>query len=166
VEAVAEYLIEELRGTPQATAVISADLSVPEIKLWFGPALGRIAGWLGARGVPIVGSPFARYHLLDGASERFEVEAGFPVGGPVEGDGDIQPSSLPGGPIARTVHVGPYDGLGVAYEALATWVADQHGELAGDPWEIYESDPNEQPDPATWRTLVFQPYRPGSDQRR
>jgi hypothetical protein len=33
------------------------------------------------------------------------------------------------------------------------------GELAGNAWEVYLSDPSAQPDPATWRTEIVQPYR-------
>jgi effector-binding domain-containing protein len=159
----ATYEFERVDTEPRATAVARAELAVPEIGAWFGPTLGRIAGWLAAREVAIVGPPFARYHRVDGSPERFEVEAGFPVATEVAGDGDIAPSSLPGGTHASTVHVGPYERLGEAYEALERWVAEHGGEPAGDPWEIYESDPNEQPDPATWRTVVIQPYRERHD---
>jgi effector-binding domain-containing protein len=49
--------------------------------------------------------------------------------------------------------------MGPAYEALADWVERRGGELDGEAWEVYYSDPGEQPDPATWRTEVIQPYR-------
>jgi effector-binding domain-containing protein len=151
------YEIEELDASQQPTAAIRATLSVPEIGPWFGPTLGRLAAWLGQRGIPIVGPPYARYHRLEGS--RFEVEAGVPVGASLEGDEEVHATSLPAGRQARTVHVGPYDGLGAAYEALEAWVAERGGEPAGDPWEIYETDPSEQPDPATWRTQVLLPFR-------
>ena len=47
-----------------------------------------------------------------------------------------------------------------AYQALASWVSSHGGEPAGDPWEVYFSDPASEPDPATWRTEIVQPYRP------
>ena len=90
---------------------------------------------------------------------RLEVEAGFPVSSPIEPNGDVQPSELPGGQVAVTVHVGPYDQMEPAYQALASWVTDHGGELAGDAWEVYFSDPSTEPDPATWRTEIVQPYR-------
>jgi effector-binding domain-containing protein len=153
------YEVVEIDTTFQPTAVVRATLTVPEIGGWFGPTLGRVAGWLGSRGIAIVGPPFARYHELDPEHERFEVEAGFPVATPVEGDGEVSASSLPGGPHATTLHVGPYEGLGAAYDALLAWIVEQGGEPAGDAWEVYESDPVEQPDPTTWRTQVYWPYR-------
>ena len=112
-----------------------------------------------ARHTSPAGPPFARYHPL--GEGRFEVEAGFPVAGPVEAAGEVVPSELPGGPVAVTVHTGSYDQMEPAYQALASWVADHGGQLAGDAWEVYYSDPAEQPDPAHWRTGVVQPYRQG-----
>jgi effector-binding domain-containing protein len=41
----------------------------------------------------------------------------------------------------------------------ASCVTDHGGEATGDAWEVYFSDPATQPDPATWRTEINQPYR-------
>ncbi len=141
----------------QATAVERATLTVAEIGPWLGKTYGAVAGLLAGRQAGPAGPPFARYHLL--GEGRFEVEAGFPASRPIEGHDDVQPSELPGGQVAVTMHVGPYDQMQPAYQALETWVAEQGGELAGDPWEVYFSDPSTEPDPATWRTLIVQPYR-------
>jgi effector-binding domain-containing protein len=153
------YEVAEVEAEEQATAVMRATLSVPEIGPWFGATVGQLAGWLTMRGVPIVGLPFARYHLDDPGAVRFEVEAGFPVGGPVEKDGEVVAATLPGGSIASTVHVGPYEDLPAAYDAVTTWITERGGQPAADMWEVYETDPDEHPDPATWRTRVFVPFR-------
>jgi effector-binding domain-containing protein len=154
------YEVEELAAAEQATAVVRATLAVPEIGPWFGASVGRLVALLAARGVAIVGPPFARYHVTDPGAERFDVEAGFPVAAPLDGDGDVAASTLPAGPLATTVHLGPYEELPAAYRALTAWIDEQGGVPAGDLWEVYESDPQAQPDPATWRTRVFQPFRP------
>jgi effector-binding domain-containing protein len=146
----------EARET-QLTAVARATLPVAQIGPWLGRTYGAIIGLLAARQASPAGPPFARFHMLGGG--RFEVEAGFPVSRPIEPSGDVQPSELPGGQVAVTVHVGPYDQMESAYQALASWVADHGGELAGDAWEIFFSDPATEPDPATWRTEIVQPYR-------
>jgi effector-binding domain-containing protein len=156
----AHHEVHEVEVAPRSTAVIRATLDVPEIGPWFGHALGTLAASLAERGIVIVGQPFARYHPVTEGEDRFEVEAGFPVGGPIEPHGDVEASTLPGGPHATTVHVGPYDGLPAAYDALAKWIAAEGGMPAGDIWEVYESDPEQEPDPATWRTRVFWPYEP------
>jgi effector-binding domain-containing protein len=98
--------------------------------------------------------------LLDEADASFEIEAGFPVAGPVSGEGDVVASNLPGGTVAVVTHIGPYDRMIPAYRALQEWITAEGGTSEGPPWEIYYSDPQAQPDPETWRTDIVQPYRP------
>ena len=152
------YEIHAQTRAAQPTAVERTILRVEEIGPWLGHAYAEVAAAVAARHLGPAGPPFARYHRL--GEDRFEVEAGFPVTGPVEAEGSVQPSELPGGPAAASVHVGPYDQMEPAYQALDSWVRDHGVEPAGDAWEIYFSDPVSQPDPATWRTEVVQPYRP------
>lgn len=141
----------------QPTAVCRSTLMLVDIGPWLGKVYGSVAGLLSAQQAGPAGPPFARYHLL--SDGRFEVEAGFPASRPVESSGDVQPSELPGGPVAVTVHTGSYDAMEPGYRALASWVTDNGGEATEDAWEVYFSDPTTQPDPATWRTEIVQPYR-------
>jgi effector-binding domain-containing protein len=141
----------------QATAASSATLTVPEIPAWLATTYEAVARVLAGQGSRPAGPPFARYRQIPG--EQFEAEAGFPVAAAIEREGDVHPSSLPGGTVATTMHVGPYDTMEPAYAALASWVAEHDGEPRGDAWEVYLSDPVEEPDPAIWRTEIVQPYR-------
>ena len=85
--------------------------------------------------------PFARYHPT--GDDRFEVEAGFPASTPTSGEGEVEPSDLPGGLAAVTVHTGPYDTIGPTYEALRAWVQEHGGEPVGDAWEVYLTEPDD-----------------------
>ena len=143
--------------TAQPAAVCVATLPVGELPAWLGRAFSTVAGFLAAHGTHPVGPPFARYRQLGGG--RFEVAAGFPVPTSIEGAGDVQALVLPGGAAASTVHVGPYDAMVPGYQAVAAWVTEHGGDVVGDPWEVYLSDPAAQPDPSTWRTEIIQPYR-------
>ncbi len=150
------YEIHAQTRQPQPTAVGRATLTVQELPSWLGRTYGAVAQALAAHGAGPAGPPFARYHRL--GDNRFTVEAGFPAATVIEAVGDVIPSELPGGQVAVTVHTGPYETMEPAYEALVSWVTDHGGEVAGDAWEVYFSDPATQPDPATWRTEVVQPY--------
>ena len=152
-----QYDIHAESRNAQVTAVARATLTVPEIGPWLRKNYGAIAGLLAGRQAGPAGPPFARYHML--GEGRFEVEAGFPATRRIEGNGDVQPSELPGGQVAVTIHTGPYVQMAPAYQALASWVSQHGGELTGDPWETYFSDPSTEPDPATRRTQIVQPYR-------
>ena len=149
----------ETRTLPELdTAVEFATLPIGEVGPWLQKAFGEVATYLERKGAGPAGMPFARYHR--GSDGRLDVEAGFPASTPTSGEGDVEPSDLPAGPAAVTVHVGPYDAIQPAYAALQAWIQDNGGAPAGDAWEVYLSDPEIDQDPATRRTEVIQPYRP------
>jgi effector-binding domain-containing protein len=50
--------------------------------------------------------------------------------------------TLEGGSFATTVHEGPYDGVGEAYQALTAWIADQRRVSTLPPRERYLNDPH------------------------
>lgn len=135
----------------QDAAVVRGHVAVDGIGEFLGGAFGEIMGAL--HGVEIVGPPFARYAMPD---EGFDVMAGFPVSSPVTQVGRVEPDRLPGGPAATTMHVGSYEGVAAAFEAVQAWVADHGFVVAGDPWESYLDEP-EVPEP---RTLITFPVRP------
>jgi effector-binding domain-containing protein len=151
------YEIETRTLAEQDTAVEYTTLSATEIAPWLGKAFEEVASYLGRKGAGPAGMPFARYHAT--SESRFEVEAGFPASTPTAGEGDVEPSDLPGGLAAVTVHTGAYDTIGPTYEALRRWVREHGGEPVGDAWEVYLTDPETQPDPGATRTEVVQPYR-------
>ena len=46
-----------------------------------------------------------------------------------------------------------------AYEAIHEWLGEHELQPEGPAWEVYYSDPEVQPDSATWKTEIVQPYR-------
>lgn len=141
----------------QSTAVVHHRISMQET--------GLIPGWLGETygavqraGLEPAGPPILRTLAMD--ADGMEVEVGWPVAGTFEVDGEVHGSTLPGGPAAVAEYLGPYEEIGPAYEAVQSWCAEHGREIAGPPWEVYLSDPQEEPDPAKWRTDVCFPLRP------
>jgi effector-binding domain-containing protein len=84
-----------------------------------------------------------------------DVEIGFPVSGSLPGKGEIQPGEIPGGQAATTLHVGSYEELGPAYEALAQWIDDNGYEAIGVAYEMYLTDPAETPAEELKTQIVF-----------
>jgi effector-binding domain-containing protein len=121
--------------------------------------IGEIFGWLGARGIAPAGAPFFRYHVID-METGMQVEAGVPVESAVEGEGDIQPGTLPAGRFVVVEHIGEPASLMGATKSLLEW-ADAQGlawDVTGDRWgcrvEFYLTDPAEQPDLSKWVTQL------------
>jgi effector-binding domain-containing protein len=61
-------------------------------------------------------------------------------------------ASTPGGTVATTVYMGPYDQMKPAHTAIHQWARENQRPLAGPSWEVYGhwSD-----DPAKLRTDIF-----------
>jgi effector-binding domain-containing protein len=54
-----------------------------------------------------------------------------------ESVGNILCVETPTGEVARTIHVGPYDKLGEAHNAIHAWCAANNRKIAASSWEIY-----------------------------
>ncbi len=80
------------------------------------------------------------------------VEVGVELVSPCPPGGPVIRSHLPAGRVARTVHRGPYEGLGAAHDAVARWCAAHGLPLAGPRWEVY-GDWHD--DPAQLETDVY-----------
>jgi len=151
------YDIEIRTLQTQPTATIRVTTTPAEVGATLGEVLPTVWGFLEGRGVHPAGPPFARYH--DSSAGQVDLEAGLPLTTPVAGEGRIAAGELPGGRVAVTWHVGPYEDLPNAHHAIIDWLTAGGHEAGGVPWEVYWTDPSEVPDPAAWRTEVFHPIR-------
>jgi AraC family transcriptional regulator len=106
-------------------------------------------------GGQVAGMPFVRY--LDMPAGSFTIEAGVPTTEKMNPAGEVGTGDLPGGEIAVGDHFGPYDTLGQAHEAMASYIAEQGRAPGGPPWETYVTDPGEEPDQRKWHTEVCYP---------
>lgn len=120
-------------------------------------------GWLGAQGIAPVGAPFYKYDVIDMVRELV-VEVGVPVASVPAAPDDMVAGILPAGRYATVRHVGHHDQLIDVTRGLLTWadaqglVWDEHETPQGDAWgcrlEIYETDPQEEPDMTKWETVL------------
>ena len=68
-----------------------------------------------------------------------------------EGAGEVIATETPAGEVAASMHVGPYDKLGGAHDAVHAWRAASGRSFGGCSWEIYGDWHN---DPAKLQTTV------------
>ena len=141
-------------GTMRETAVIAIDVAPAEIGPAVGAAIMEVEAAMRTAGVALAGPPFTRYLAFE---PRIRAEIGFPVQRPAPHVGRVFPGRLPGGRVASIVHIGPYDGLEQTYGLMHRWLAELGLQPSGPIWEVYWSDPEAEPDPATWRTEIFAP---------
>ena len=139
------------------TAAIREKVPENDLAEAMGRMLQAVSAALREQGVTPASPPFARYHAF---GEIVDLEAGVIVKEPVRPAGDVRPGELPAGPAAIAVHTGSYETLGVTHAAMRRWLeANPTQEANGGPWELYLTDPAEEPDPARWMTEVIFPLK-------
>lgn len=148
--------IQIIERDEQPTAAVRERVPISELPAFFARAYHRTMTALQAQGVHPTGPPFAKYHgaPTDGAAD---VEAGFPVSAPVTPEDGVVAGALPGGKVVEAVHVGPYDTMEKTYHEMMKWIGERKLTPGDVMWETYLSDPQSEPDPATWRTQIFWP---------
>lgn len=144
--------VEIVEVSPQPTAVVRATVGWDGLRDLYDRGFAAVFATAAAQGVQLVGAPFGFYPVPPG--EQVTLEVGAVVSRPIDGDGDVVPGELPGGRVARIMHVGPYDALSQTYEALREWMAEQDVNPGMGMWEVYLDDPSATTDPATLRTEV------------
>lgn len=137
----------------RVTAVVKGHVAHDGVAAFLRDAFGEVAGVVQAQELRLTGAPFGSFVPT---SDGFDVEAGFPVDSEVTRSGSVQPSILPGGHVAHTLHTGAYDAVVPAYHAIEAWIVDNSYEASGPPWEMYLDGP----EVAEPRTEIFWPIRP------
>lgn len=150
-----KYVVSERTLAPQPVLIVRRRVKRSDIAKVLGEMLGTVFLHAQRTGAALAGQPFTRY--LDWGPGLVSIEAGLPIAAHIEGEGDVIAESLPGGRSAATTHCGPYAQLADAHAAVQQWIEENGLRAAGALWEVYVTDPADEPDPKNWRTDVFWP---------
>jgi effector-binding domain-containing protein len=71
--------------------------------------------------------------------------------------GRVKATKLAAAQAAVVRHVGHYEKMKPAYDAITTWMRNNDKKPTEAPREVYVTSPSEDPDPSEWVTLVEQP---------
>ncbi len=135
----------EIKDQPaQPTLTIRTHAAAEQLPQLCGQTYGAIMQYLSELGEQPAGMPFAAYYNMD--MKNLDVEIGFPVPHALPDRGEIKCSTLPVGKIATTMHLGPYDTVGPAYEALTKFVEANGCAPTGVAYEFYFSEPETPPE--------------------
>jgi effector-binding domain-containing protein len=143
---------------PQPVISVRERLDQEQLPAFFGRAFGELYAHLGRHGVPPRGEPLLINHAI--GPDGIDAEVCVPVANVVAVTDRIAYRVLPAVTVVDTLHVGPYDELGHAYQALAEWIGDHGFEAAGPVRERYLNEPGPGVSPATYRTIVQIPIEP------
>jgi effector-binding domain-containing protein len=144
------YQVEVVETEPILIAVIRDRVQPQDLAQFVPAACGEVWSFVRSVGLPKPGRHVALY-LGQGA-----VEVGAEVAEPFVGNDRVHCSQLPAGRVAKTVHLGPYQLLGQAHQAIRDWCAAQGHQCSGISWEIYGHwQESWNADPAQIRTDVY-----------
>ena len=139
-----DYKIKILELEDQPTLSMRETQPVEKLPEFFGKAFGGVIAYLQELGEEPRGMPFGKYYNLD--MNALDVEAGFPVTKVIPAKGEVNASSIPAGTFISTVHIGSYDSMEPAYDALKKWAKENGFETTGICYEYYLNDPSESPE--------------------
>ena len=114
-----------------------------EIASTIAHALPLVFAYAERHGVALAGLPFTRYiemgpglvTLEPGMRIAASGEGPKPAGPAPDDPSGVVAAALPGGPIATTTHIGPYESLPDAYASIQQWMESHGLAAAGAPWE-------------------------------
>jgi effector-binding domain-containing protein len=144
----------ELKDVPEQPALVIRQRvpfeKLPEV---IPAMIDEVHGHMQTVGATFAGPPFivCPYPDNDG---MVELTTGWPVGKTFPGAGRVEFTTLPACTVLSYWHRGHYSELGRSYRALEELVEREGLSRAGPPREIYETSPEEVPDPADWLTEV------------
>src|SRR6187200_3112929 len=95
--------VDIVQVRPQIVAVVREIIHRDRMTERLGRAFQEVGAAVTRQRVATTGPRFARWHSF---GEIVDLEAGLPVAAQIVPDGDVVPSSLPGGAMAHTTHMG------------------------------------------------------------
>ena len=137
----------------QTLLVIRRSFPPADIGKVLGEILPKVYEFAVSNGLAIAGAPVCCYK--EWTKERATVEAGLPIAGSANPEGECILSSIPAGAYASVIHEGSYDTIDQAHQTIESWLQREGVRADIDVFEVYLTDPDEHPDPADWQTQVM-----------
>lgn len=137
-----DYIITVREVSEQTTAVIRTRAGLSELPSVIPALCGEVWQVVTARGEYQPGRLLAMY--TDSSDGFFTIEVGVEVGRQWDLENQqsekghrVEGSSLPAGKVLATTHLGPYQLLSEAHQAMERYCAENQITMAGPAWELY-----------------------------
>ena len=141
--------------SPQYVLLLKGKSSAQNISQDMGSMYSKVYGYMGTKTINPVGPPIALY--FSAPSPDWEIGVAVPVDDGMLGQGAIEATTLPGGKMVSTMHIGPYEKLHESWNALSDWIKKSEYTPAGPGREVYLHGPSQESDSAKFRTELLWP---------
>ncbi|WOD44347.1 SRPBCC family protein [Hwangdonia lutea] len=127
-----------------------------------GKQYGEIMGYMASHSIKQTGMPFTIYHNMNNPENGIIMSQAIPVQNKVTvtGESNVLCGYIPKTKVLKTTLMGNYTNLPKAWEATQKYLAQNKIEQSDIlPFEIYQTDPGEVPNPAHWITEIYIPIK-------
>ena len=139
------YEVETRTVSVQLLAAVRRHIFIRDIGRTWKPALDLVWEFLRRHeGLRTGGHNCFLYHHPAHRNDPMAIDFGVQVVRTFTDEGEVICTQTPAGEVVATTHVGGYDQLGGAHDAIHSWAAANGREFAGYSWEIY-GDWNDDP---------------------
>ena len=149
-----ETTVESFRYISVMDSAYSKDMSEHYAK-----AYGKLGRFAGENQLEIIGQPISINHSWDEETQFGVFEPALPVSGNAEGNDEIMVKESYEGNVLKASHMGSYESVSATWEALMAKVYGENYEMNGLPWEVYVTDPDQEPDTSKWITEIYMPIK-------
>lgn len=122
----------------QPTLMIRTTTTIAELPHVIGGSYRKLAAYLARDKKTLSDVPYVRF--LNFEPKQLEVEIGFPVATPLQGDGAIVSGNIPAGLYAFCMYLGAYNQMEPVYAEMDQWIADNGYQTDGTSYEYYYND--------------------------
>src|SRR6266436_1064209 len=123
---------------PRKLAAVRRHVAIGGVGSIWRPALDQVWKFLGSKpGLRTDGHNVFLYHHPPHRNAPMNVDFGVEVTRRFETSGEVYATETPAGEAATAVHIGGYDRLNEAHDAIHAWAGAHQRVFAGQSWEIY-----------------------------
>ena len=119
---------------------------------------GEIMEYIGKSGAKVTGQPLSIWHSWN-PSGYSTLEAAIPVEKTGEGTNRVMAAALPEGKAVMAIQLGSYDAAEATYKAIEGYIKENSLVSTGPSWEVYVTDPGNEPDTSKWITNIYFPVQ-------
>ena len=152
----------EFKMMPEQVAFLIRDSAGPETygKV-MGDTFGEVMDFVKRNNVKCTSPPFAVFITWDSVTMFSVMDLGIAVetAGSGKKPGRVRVDTIPSGEVAIAHYFGGYDKTAPTYYMLEQFIAESGKKVAGNPWEIYITDPTIEKDTAKWATDILFPVK-------
>ena len=132
------YEVVTTAVSSQLLAAVRRSVLIGNVGRVWKPALDLVWAFLRRHeGLRVDGHNCFLYHHPTNREAAMIVEFGVQIVRPFRDEGEVICTATPAGEVAMTTHIGSYNRLGAAHNAIHSWSATTGRALGACSWEIY-----------------------------